>query len=395
MLSASAIAIVLRHYRSLIHVVFAIGMALFGIEALLIGVAAQVPSTDDMLQWQWYRLLVSSLLPGVWLTFSISFARANYREFLSRWKWVLVGLFIVPLSLALFFREDLFLASVVPEDSSMALIRLGWSGYVLYLVYLVSSVLILMNLEKTFRNAVGHSRWQIKFMIVGLAGMFGVRIYTDSQAVLFHQLNTNFEIVNVIALLLACIMIGRSLLRAGKLELDLYLSHSVIYNSFTVLIVGAYFIAVGIIAKLAYYFKGAGNLPVVAFLVLVAILGLAVLLLSDKLRYKRKRFVARHFRRPVYDYQKVWAGFTENTASLTNMKDLCLAVTTLVSHTLDILSVSLWLVDEQQERLELGSSTMLTEHQAREHRYVRGDGKRSDQVDVRPVHAYRSRRGRR
>jgi hypothetical protein len=361
-----AAAVLLRNYRSFIHTVLAAGMALFGIEALFTGLAAQAPFGDDMLRLQWYRLLASSLLRGVWLAFSICFARANYREFLSRWKWTIAGLFIVPIGLTLFFREDLFLASVVPEGSSMALIRLGWSGYIVYLVYLISAVLILMNLEKTFRNAVGHSRWQIKFMMLGLAGIFGVRVYTDSQAVLFHQLNTNFEIVNVIALLLACILIGRSLLRARKLELALYLSRSVIYNSFTVLIVGAYFIAVGIIAKLAYYFEGAENLPVVAFFVLVAILGLAVILLSDKLRYKRKQFVARHFRRPIYDYQKVWSGFTENTASLTSIKDLCLAVTALVSHTLDILSVSLWLIDEQQERLELGSSTMLTEHQARD-----------------------------
>jgi putative PEP-CTERM system histidine kinase len=363
---AIAFAVVLRNYRSFIHVAFAVGMALFGFKALFTGLAAQASFADDMLHLQWYRLLASSLLPGVWFIFSISFARANYREFLSRWKWTIAGLFVVPLCLVLFFREGLFIAWTLPEGSSMALIRLGWSGYVLYLVYLVSSVLILMNLERTFRNAVGHSRWQIKFIMLGLAAIFGVRIYTDSQAVLFHQLNANFDVINALALLLACIMIGRSLSRAGMLDLDLYLSQSVIYNSFTVLIVGAYFIAVGIIAKLAYYFEGTGNLPVTAFLVLVAILGLAVLFLSDKLRYKRKQFVARHFRRPVYDYQKVWAGFTENTASLTSMKDLCLAVTTLISHTLDILSVSLWLIDEQQERLELGSSTMLTEHQARD-----------------------------
>ncbi len=353
-----------RNAFSFIHVVFAVGMALFGFRALLIGVAAQAPFADEMLRWQWYRLVASSFVPGVWLMFSVSFGRSDYRQFLSRWKWILAGLFIVPPCLALFFREDLFLVSAVPDASSMAFIRLGWSGYMLYLLYLVSGVLILMNLEKTFRNAVGHSRWQIKFMVLGLAGIFGVRIYTDSQVVLFHQLNANFEIVNALALLLACIMIGRSLARAGMFEIDLYLSRSVIYNSFTVLVVGVYFIAVGVIAKLIYYFQGAGNLPVVAFLVLVAILGLAVLFLSDKLRFKRKRFVSRHFRRPAYDYQKVWAGFTENTASLTSTKDLCLAVTTLVAHTLDVLSVSLWLIDEQQERLELGSSTMLTENQA-------------------------------
>ena len=119
-----AVAVVLRNYRSFIHVVFAVGMALFGIEALLICLAAQASFADDMLQWQWYRLLASSFLPGVWLMFSISFARANYREFLSRWKWTLAGLFIVPPCLVLFFREGLFLASTVPEGSSMALIRL-------------------------------------------------------------------------------------------------------------------------------------------------------------------------------------------------------------------------------------------------------------------------------
>ena len=102
-----AVAVVLRNYRSFIHVVFAVGMALFGFEVLLIGVAAQASFAGEMLRWQRYRLLASSFLPGVWLVFSISFARANYREFLSRWKWVLAGLFVVSLSLVLLFRNIL------------------------------------------------------------------------------------------------------------------------------------------------------------------------------------------------------------------------------------------------------------------------------------------------
>src|SRR5208337_5218996 len=85
-----AIAVVLRNYRSFIHVVFAVGMAVFGLDALLIGVAAQTSFADDeILRWQWYRLLASSFLPGVWLMFSVSFARANHRQFLSRWRWIL------------------------------------------------------------------------------------------------------------------------------------------------------------------------------------------------------------------------------------------------------------------------------------------------------------------
>ncbi|MGD0231867.1 MAG: XrtA/PEP-CTERM system histidine kinase PrsK [Syntrophorhabdales bacterium] len=355
----------MRNYRSFVHVVFGLGMALFGLEALSVGITAGAASPHDLLYRAWLRLLVSSFFPCVWLVFGLSFARTNYRQFLSRWKWILVGLFIFPPCMTLLFREDLFVGSAVPDPPLNLPIRLGWAGYLLYLVYLVSDVLILMNIERTFRNATGHARWQIKFMALGLAVVFGVRIYTDSQAVLFRLLNGNFDVVNTLALLLACIMIVRSFSRAQLPEFDFYLSHSVLYNSFTVVTVGVYFIAVGVIARVACYFKGVASLPGIAFLVLAAIVGLAVLCLSDKLRFRRKQFVSRHFKRPVYDYQKVWAGFTESTSSLGSMKDLCLAVTTLVSNTLDILSVSLWLIDEQQERLELGSSTMLSQAQAK------------------------------
>ena len=55
-------------------------------------------------------------------------------------------------------------------------------------------------------------------MILGLAGIFGIRIYVDSQAVLLHQLNANFEIINVLVLLLACIMIGNIALPCGMFE---------------------------------------------------------------------------------------------------------------------------------------------------------------------------------
>jgi putative PEP-CTERM system histidine kinase len=360
-----ATTVVVRNKRSFINIVFSVGMALLGIEAILVGVTPQAASPSQLLTWEWCRLLASFVLSGVWLVFSVTFARANYYGFLHRWKWIIVLLSVVPLGVALFFRENLFLAAAVQSFPSGVVIRLGWAGYILYLVHLISVVLILMNIERTFKNATGHARWQIKFMVLGLACIFGCRLYADSQVILFRVLNPGFHVVNALALLMASILIVKSLSRSRMLDFEVYLSYSVIYNSFTVLIVGVYFIAVGVIANVAYYFQRAVSLPVVAFLVLLSVLGLAILFFSDRLRFKRKRFVSRHFKRPVYDYQKIWAGFTENTASLSNIRDLCLAINALVSQTLDILSVSLWLVDERQDRLELGSSTILTEKQAR------------------------------
>jgi len=81
---------------------------------------------------------------------------------------------------------------------------------------------------------------------------------------------------------------------------------------------------------------------------------------------KRKRFISRHFKRPLYDYQKIWEGFTTRTTSVTQMKDLCNIIVQMVSETLEILSVSIWLVDEKQERLSFGGSTVFTAAQVEE-----------------------------
>ena len=57
---------------------------------------------------------------------------------------------------------------------------------------LLATVLVLMNLEKTFRSAVGTMRWRIKFIVLGLGIVFGARIYTLSQGLLFSGAGPGF-----------------------------------------------------------------------------------------------------------------------------------------------------------------------------------------------------------
>lgn len=361
-----AVAVLWRDWRVFVHRMFAVGMGLFALDGVLVGITPLLSSPEQAVYLQQAKFFSASFLPGVWLLFSLTFARANYQEFISRWKWSLIGCFAFGPAVVFLFRESLFVGQPAYDHSAHLFLKLGWSGYLLRLFALIANVTILMNLERTFRNSTGHVRWQIKFLIIGLGGLFGVHIYTASQSVLFRLLDTNFEVVNTGALVIASVMIARSLARTKRLQFDFYLSHAVIYNSFTVVVVGIYFIAVGVVARLAYQFKSFANPSILAFLILLSILGITILLLSDKLRYKRKRFVSRHFKRPIYDYQQVWAGFTENTTSISNIKDLCLAITGLVSHTLEVLAVSLWLTDEQKESVYLGSSTMLPQAQAKQ-----------------------------
>jgi putative PEP-CTERM system histidine kinase len=79
---------------------------------------------------------------------------------------------------------------------------------------------------------------------------------------------------------------------------------------------------------------------------------------------KRKHLISKYFKRPQYDYQKIWEDFTKRTTSVTQTRELCNIIVRIVWETLETLSVSIWLVDEKKERLSFGGSTVFTVAQA-------------------------------
>jgi len=355
-----------RGRRSFVQGIFAAGMFLFAIEAALTGMVFQASILDQFLFWQRLRMLVASLLPATWLLFSVSFARANYREQIFRWKWVILLSLVLPLAMTTVFYDHFIALVLSPLNTSTLFIRVGPSGYFWHIVWIITTVGILMNLERTFRHSTGHIRWQTKFIFVGAAGIFGIRLFTQSQTLLFQGIDTGLFVVNLGALLIADIFILRSLSRGKPMTASIQLSHQFLYTSFTIIIVGIYFIALGVLAWISVHFEWLKNINTLIFLVFLTVIGLAVILLSDRLRMKRKRFISRHLKRPIYDYQKIWENFTDRTTSITDTRDLCQAIVKIVSETLEILSVTIWLVDEKQERLSFGASTVYTEAQADE-----------------------------
>jgi len=347
--------------RDFVHRVFALGMLVLAVELAFSAAVLLTDSSLTALRLQNFRVIAGSFLPGIWLVFSLSFARSNYRNFLQAWKWPILSVLLLPAILPTFFEHQFFQQPALFVSSQKVwILRLGWPGYVYYILSLLGTVLVLINLEKTLRTSVGHIRWQIKFLILGLGGIFAVRIYTDSQAILFRTLDTSLLTINGIALLAGCALMLVSIYRSKSLSVNFYLSHSFLYTSFTVLIIGLYLIAVALIAKAAPFLTGQYVIPYQALLIFLLFLGLAVALFSDRLRRTMKSFVSRHFHRPFYDYRKEWQTFTRTTGAVLDLGALCLAIVAMVSRTLDLLSVSLWTLDESGKRLVLRGSTALS-----------------------------------
>ncbi|RXK52930.1 PEP-CTERM system histidine kinase PrsK [Oleiharenicola lentus] len=346
---------------------FAVGMLLLAAERLCAGLAVQrADLPPEVFKWQVWRLHLVALLPAPWLAFSLTYARGNAREFLRKWRFGLLAAALLPPVVALALRQDLIISSHALGDSQTLLLRLGLAGTAMQLALLAAAILILANLEHTFRSAMGTVRWRVKFMLMGVAVIFLVRLFTTSQHLLFRSLDPRWDVLNAGALLVGMTLMVRSLLRTGRFHLDIHPSHSVLHGSMTVVLVGVYLLLVGVLARIVSTLGGDASFTLKSLIVLLLLVLLGILLQSDRLRMYLGRFVSRHFQRPEHDYRTVWRKFTEGTASRVEPAEYNRAVVKLVAEIFQSLSVSLWVVDERQEFLRLGASTSLDEHLVRE-----------------------------
>ena len=363
---AMAVSVLWKERRSIAHLAFVAGLMVLSVEAFVHALSLNAATPDTFIAWQKWRLIATSFLPAVWLLFSLTYGRGNSREFVERWKIVLLIFLLAAPSLGIF--GELFGVTTNPANGQL-IISLSKEGHALNLFFLVGLILVLMNLERTFRAAVGTMRWRIKFMILGLGILFIVRVYTSTQMLLFPNLNPEWQTLDCGALLVACLLIFRSLRREGHFEIDVYPSHSVLQNSLTVLLAGIYLVIIGLLAKVVTWHNAshpgeAAKFPLAAFLVLAALVALTILLLSDRVKLHISRFVSRHFQRPMFDYRTVWRKFTEATATCVSQGELCQAAVKSVTDIFQTLSVTIWLVDDKKEKLLFAASTFLSEARA-------------------------------
>ena len=349
-------------------------MARHAFAAVLLSLAAEAAadaffllssSVEARLFWRRAALVATTLIPFAWIVFSITYSRGNAAEFVKRWRVALIGALGLPLVLTLFLSGRLLTLYVPSDTKGNWFIGLGPSGVALQCLLLFGAALSLMNLERTFRTATGTMRWRIKYLVLGCGVLLGARIYTASQAILFSGTTLAFMQVRLLAGLMGYSLIAFSFLRSRLAEVDLYPSHAFLHGSLTATLAGAYLLGVGVLAKIAVALGGGRDLPILALIALLGMVGLAVLLMSDRIRQWIRQSVTRHLRRPLHDYRSVWALFAARTASLVTREQLCREVAKLTSETFNVLSVTVLLFDDQSRQLFFGASTSLPENAAK------------------------------
>lgn len=351
--------VVVRAPRQPAHLSFGLGMLAMAIEVVICALGGRETISDEgLVASSRLRLLALTLFPAPWIVFSLCYSRGDYREVLQRWKAGIAALIIAPPAFGFAFWDHLAVPGILPATLAKGA-RLDWAGYTLEVLFLLSGVLMLTNLERTFRHVIGIMRWRTKYVFLGTGALAGFRIYSGSQSILYGYADIMLGSAAAGALVVACALLCFALVRTRIFDVDVYPSQAFVFGSLTVLITGAYLVTVGLVSNVLGLLAVATNLPVKTLGVTVALVGLAIVLLSEQLRQRLRFFISRHLHRPSFDYRQVWSAFTQRTRSLIDEEAFCRAVTHWVSETFSTLAVSLWCFDPAKEQLTLGGSTSL------------------------------------
>ena len=354
-----ALIVLYRERDSFVHRIFALGMTALAMEQVL-GCASRCSvASESALNVQYFRFLAAGLLPGIWLSFTCRFGREHGRLDLV-WRWLPISTFLATPLVVLLFPQSFFSGLPEFELGGGWFFSLGWSGKLFQFIFLLGSVLILVNLEKTFRIAVGRARWQVKYLLLGLGGFFIFRVYLCSQSLLFSVVDPRLELLSGGALMVAALLCSAALYRTRLLHFDLYFSPALLRRSLTLLIVSAYLIGVALVAELSDSFRWVQEIPIYSLIILLGLISAAALLMSERLHLFLRRFVSRQFGRPHHDYRSLWKRFTEQTTSVLEEGALARRTVGFVSKAMESPSVTLWMADERRRDLVFGASSSLT-----------------------------------
>ena len=178
------------------------------------------------------------------------------------------------------------------------------------LSHLALAVIGMVLVEQLYRNVRPQQRWGIKFLCLGLGGMFACDFYLYSESLLFRHVNEDIwaarGVVNAIIVPLLAVATARN----PKWSLDIFVSRRILFHSAAMLGAAVYLLGMAAAGYYVRYVGGTwGGVLQVTFL-FGAVLLLLVMMFSGTLRARLKVFLSKNFFNYRYDYREEWLRFT-------------------------------------------------------------------------------------
>ena len=299
----------------------------------------------------------SLLLPSL-LFFSVVFARAERRAVFFRWLPILIMmvsasiLFIYLLVTGEFVTVYLF---NLTEDNGNTLFRenanlvFDHMGYYFYIYFIIGTILCLANLEKTFRSSKGVKRFHIKYIVFCFGSILIFFIYLASQAILFLSISSQLILIRSTVTLICTLIIAVSIVRQRLLDVDIFVSRYVVYNSVTIIGASAYLLVVGVVFEVIKFYHIPFDYFLKVLFIFVSLLILVILLFVSSLRRKVQLFINRHFFKHKYEFRDAWMETIERISSRNSVGTICNTLIEMISQKMYAQNVTVWLYNSARQ----------------------------------------------
>ncbi len=350
--SAGLAAVVLsRGPRGPLQSTFGLGMGAFAAEAVLVLLLLTQGPFSRGVSLSLLQVL-GLLVPAAWGLFILTLA-SPAGSATARWRRLAAaaaGTLAVAVAVGATVYPPFLPGEPTVQFHSARLTAMGRGGAA---AQLLATAGVLVGLEACLRRSERNTRWRIKYLIVGLIGIFLVRFYFLSHILLLPVLQRTYLMVQVATLFVGNLVIAASLSRDSHLRAEVTISRQVLYQSVVLGVLGAYLLSVGLLGSLVRWSGIPDHLFWMSLVVFVSALAVAVVLLSEDMRWRVKRFIGRHFYRSKYDYRDQWISFTQRLASLVTLDELAPQLLGAVVESVGSSKGALYLVDDADGRPHL------------------------------------------
>ncbi len=167
----------------------------------------------------------------------------------------------------------------------------------------------LLFMENLLRNTRSDRRWGIKYLCLGIGGLFAYDFFMFADALLFDRVNPDLLAARGITGAVVVPLIAVAARRNPAWSLDIFVSRQVVFHSASLLGAGVYLLAM---AGAGLYLREVGGewgFVVQSIFLFAAVLLLLLVVSSGSFRATIKRFIATHFFSYKYDYRDEWLRF--------------------------------------------------------------------------------------
>ena len=284
--------------------------------------STHIPIIDYFKNISWLLLLAQLLS----IVYSDSFPTKTIR------KIQLVFLFIVVV---------LFLPFLSVDFQNLITLYLGFDC--LIALSLMMTIAIIVLVEQVYRNARAEQKWALKYLCLGLLGMFIFDFYMYADGLLYQKIDPALWQTRGFVYALCVPIIGISISRDPLWSPNIFISRRAVFHSTTLVASGFYLIIMGLAGYYVRDYSGTWGLVAQALFLFVTILTLALVMSSRRIRARLKVFVNKHFYPYKYDYRDEWRHFIKTISASSEEKDLLRNAIKSIAQIIESTGGMLWL----------------------------------------------------